>query len=422
MYTVKQVATIAGITVRTLHHYDALGLFPPARTGANGYRYYTEQSLLLLQQILFYRELGLDLEAIAKLMRQDGFSVVKALESHRRALGQRIERLQRLIQTVDNTIAQQKGDVKMNKEAWFDGLSDQEKAYADEAGQKWDPAVVKESNRRYARLTPAEKQKRKDEGEARNRSWAALIGTDPASPAAHKLVESWREEIEFFYPTTPEGLLGLAEMYNQDERFKANYDKVDPRLAAYLLECVRAFFGSSAVLGSLLVLLDDYERRFPDDTAAAQFRAFAASGEPLQGKANPRRHITASTWIVNRARTRVLLTHHAKLHKWVQLGGHTDEGEDWTAAALREAHEESGLQGLSLAQEGLFDLDVHEIPARPGQAAHDHYDLRFLVEADDRVPLVISDESHDLAWVNLADLARYTSEASQLRMAAKTSA
>lgn len=175
---------------------------------------------------------------------------------------------------------------------------------------------------------------------------------------------------------------------------------------------------------SLRRLVADYRRRWGSDGAEAatadRFDEFARSGEVLQGKANPRRHITASTWIVNPNRTRVLLTHHAKLNKWVQLGGHTDEGEDWGAAALREATEESGLSGLRLAQPGLFDLDIHEIPARADTPAHNHYDLRFLVEADDAVPLTISDESHDLAWVSLDELEKYTTEESQLRMARKT--
>ena len=172
---------------------------------------------------------------------------------------------------------------------------------------------------------------------------------------------------------------------------------------------------------ALAVLLDDYSQRYPDETeVVARFREFLGSGEVLQGKTNPRRHITASTWIVNSEQTKALLTHHAKLNKWVQLGGHTDEGEDWTEAALREAREESGLSTLTLVQPGLFDLDVHEIPARPGQEAHNHFDLRFLLEADDTIPLVISEESHDLAWVSLAELEHYTEEESQLRMARKT--
>ena len=171
----------------------------------------------------------------------------------------------------------------------------------------------------------------------------------------------------------------------------------------------------------LAALLDGYGRRWPGETEVlARFREFLASGELLQGKANPNRHITASTWIVNRARDKALLTHHAKLHKWVQLGGHTDEGEDWTAAALREALEESGLAGLKLADNGLFDLDIHEIPARADTPAHWHYDLRFLVEADDGDSLTISDESRDLAWVPLDRLSEYTAEESQHRMARKT--
>ena len=171
---------------------------------------------------------------------------------------------------------------------------------------------------------------------------------------------------------------------------------------------------------SLALLLDGYADAFPRELeVVARFREFVASGEVLQGNSNRGRHITASTWIVNPARDKALLTHHANLHKWVQLGGHTDEGEDWTSAALREAHEESGLAELRLLQPGLYDLDIHEIPARPGQVAHDHYDLRFLVEADDAIALTVSEESHDLAWVLLAKLENYTQEESQLRMKRK---
>lgn len=168
-------------------------------------------------------------------------------------------------------------------------------------------------------------------------------------------------------------------------------------------------------------LLEDYGRQYPEEAAVTgRFLDFVASGEILQGKENHHRHITASTWIVSPDRSKVLLTHHAKLGIWVQLGGHTDEGEDWVRAALREAREESGLRGLKLARSGLFDLDIHPIPARETVRAHEHYDLRFLVIADDRVPLTVSAESHELAWVPLADLGRFTAEESQHRMARKT--
>jgi DNA-binding transcriptional MerR regulator len=240
MKTVREVADLAGITPRALHHWDALGLFKPAHVGANGYRYYDEEDLLKLQQILLYRELGMDLETIGRLVKQPNFSVVPALAAHRTALRRRIARLQTLVETVDRTIAAQTGGTKMNDKDLFAGLTAQEKEYAEEAMERWDPEVVKESNRRYARLSDTEKTALKAEQQALSADWARLIGTDPAGPGARALVERWRKGIAFFYEPTPEGLVGLARMYNDDPRFRANYDRVDPRLAAYILECVEA--------------------------------------------------------------------------------------------------------------------------------------------------------------------------------------
>ena len=246
MHTVKQVSDLAGVTPRTLHHYDSIGLLKPSLVGANGYRYYGEEALLRLQQILFYRELGLDLDRIRRLMGKKDFSVVKALESHRKALVKRIERLQQLVETVDKTMAHHQGGTKMSTEALFEGLTAQEKEYAEEALDRWDPEVVKESHRRYARLSAQEKQAMKDAGEALHREWAALIGTDPGSAAARTMVERWKKGVEFFWTPDTEGLVGLARMYNDDPRFKSNYDKVDPRLAAFVLECVEAYTGLSS--------------------------------------------------------------------------------------------------------------------------------------------------------------------------------
>lgn len=131
-------------------------------------------------------------------------------------------------------------------------------------------------------------------------------------------------------------------------------------------------------------------------------------------------HVTASAWIVDAARDSVLLTHHRKLGRWLQLGGHVDGSPDVLAAALREAREESGLAGLRVARPGIFDCDVHGIPARRDEAAHDHYDVRFLLEADSRLPLVVSEESKDLAWVAFDDVSRLAPDRSVLRMLAKT--
>ncbi len=118
-YTVKQLATLAGISPRTLRFYDEIGLLKPEKVGENRYRYYGEESLLRLQQILFYRELDLDLGKIRQIMEDGKYSGVKALEEHRRALEKRIERYQRLIETIDETILHVQGEKRMDDKSLF---------------------------------------------------------------------------------------------------------------------------------------------------------------------------------------------------------------------------------------------------------------------------------------------------------------
>lgn len=131
-------------------------------------------------------------------------------------------------------------------------------------------------------------------------------------------------------------------------------------------------------------------------------------------------HLTGSAWIVDAARTRTLLTHHCKLEKWLQLGGHADGDLDLARVAMREAQEESGLARLRLVSPALFDVDRHWIPARKSEPGHWHYDLRFMIEGDPIEPLVITSESKDLAWVEIARMAEFNPEESMMRMARKT--
>lgn len=133
-------------------------------------------------------------------------------------------------------------------------------------------------------------------------------------------------------------------------------------------------------------------------------------------------HLTGSAWIVSPDRTRALLTHHRKLDRWLQLGGHADGDGDLAAVARREAHEESGLAGIRLVAAEIFDCDRHEIPARGAEPAHWHLDVRFLFEASPAEPLVISSESKDLAWVELDGIRRLSAEESLARMVRKTRA
>lgn len=131
-------------------------------------------------------------------------------------------------------------------------------------------------------------------------------------------------------------------------------------------------------------------------------------------------HVTGSAWIIDLDRDKALLTHHRKLNLWLQLGGHSDGDSNTRAVALREGVEESGLSGLRLLGDEIFDVDVHTIPARGAEPAHEHYDVRYLLEADATWPLVVSAESHHLAWVPLAEIAAMGVDNSVLRMVAKT--
>ncbi|MCP5153031.1 MAG: NUDIX domain-containing protein [Ectothiorhodospiraceae bacterium] len=173
----------------------------------------------------------------------------------------------------------------------------------------------------------------------------------------------------------------------------------------------------------LLDLLERYERRHPGEPATARIRALVERhADCLERHCLPG-HVTGSAWIVSPCGHRVLLTHHRKLGRWLQLGGHVDGDPDVAAAALREAREESGSDDLELAREPdgsvvPLDLDVHRIPARGAEPAHEHHDLRFLVWARS-TDIRASAESLDLRWVAVDELHRFTDEESVLRLTRK---
>lgn len=130
-------------------------------------------------------------------------------------------------------------------------------------------------------------------------------------------------------------------------------------------------------------------------------------------------HVVGSAWLVDSTGTKVLLTHHRKLNRWIQLGGHADGEADIANVALREAEEESGLQDIALAVPGIFDLDIHRIPARPTEPEHLHYDCRYVFRCLGDESFTVSSESRNLAWVEISRIASLTEEISVLRMAEK---
>jgi len=136
-------------------------------------------------------------------------------------------------------------------------------------------------------------------------------------------------------------------------------------------------------------------------------------------RATPAGHITGSAWIVGPDDRSVLLTHHRKLDCWLQLGGHADGDSDVLAVAHKEAQEESGMADFEQVSSGIFDLDIHPIPARKNEPEHWHYDVRYLLRPIGSTDYTVSEESHDLRWVDVDGVAALTTDSSMLRMAAK---
>ena len=238
---------MAGVTPRTLHHYDDIGLLKPSRIGDNGYRYYGEEALLKLQQILFYRELDFPLDDIKKIMGRRDFDVLGALQSHKDALQKQTARLNRLLATVDNTIQHIKGEKIMSQKGIFEGFSEEEQEkYALEAEQLYDPETVRESNRKWKAYSAAKKEAVMAEGKAVYLDMIAAMPKGASSAEVQAIVERWRRHMDYFWTPNLEQLLGLANGYNVDPKFKANFDKIHPQLAEFMLEAVKVYVERSS--------------------------------------------------------------------------------------------------------------------------------------------------------------------------------
>ena len=171
---------------------------------------------------------------------------------------------------------------------------------------------------------------------------------------------------------------------------------------------------------SLLKQLESYLAQYPNESVMIErYLSFVRSHENCFDRSLSIGHVTGSAWVVNRAGTHTLLTHHKKLNKWLQLGGHADGDTDVLRVAKREVAEESGIRDVVLVGEGIFDVDIHLIPARQNEAEHHHYDVRYALQVVGDDGYVVSDESHDLDWIEIDRLAERTTEASMLRMACK---
>lgn len=244
-HTVGQVAKMAGVTVRTLHHYDEIGLLSPGGRSSTGYRRYDDADLERLQHIRYYRELGFPLEEIAAILDDPASDPATHLRRQHELLTVRVRRLQEMVTAIEFAMEASKLNIPLTPQERFEvfGGFDPD-AHAEEAEQRWGSTeAYRESNRRVSRYSKEDWLRNKEENADWARRFVEVIASGAAadSPAAMDLAEEHRQLISrWFYECSYEIHTGLADMYVADERFTAYFEKIRPGSAAYLSEAIHA--------------------------------------------------------------------------------------------------------------------------------------------------------------------------------------
>ncbi len=240
-YSIKEIADMAGVTTRTLRYYDEIGLLQPAGAGENGYRYYDHDSLLQLQQILFLRELDVPLKDIELIISRPDFDMLQGLKKHRAALEQRAKRLDRLIDTIDQTIATIKGEWIMQDKEYFEGFD--ESQYEDEVKERWgDTPQYAESQRKWGSYSKEQKEAIKAEGGQITVRMVGTAASKPDNPDVQAAVGDYYAYLnKNFYSCDVGFLRSLADMWVQDPRFAVNYEQIREGGATFVREAVHVY-------------------------------------------------------------------------------------------------------------------------------------------------------------------------------------
>jgi MerR family transcriptional regulator, thiopeptide resistance regulator len=248
-YTVKELAMLSDVSVRTLHHYHDIGLLIPAFVGENGYRYYGREELLRLQQILFHRELGLPLQRIAELLRQPDFDRAAALKAHRGWLEAERKRLRRLVATVDRTIAEIERKQEMNDEQIYDGFSpEKQKHYEQWITERYGAAsqrTIADSNAALGAMSKPERTAFLEEISAIEADLGCAFGKglDPDSTEVNAIIARHFAWVARGWSRAPtrEAYAGLAELYLSHPDFLTRYESIRPGLTEFLAAAMRHY-------------------------------------------------------------------------------------------------------------------------------------------------------------------------------------
>ncbi|MDR7870721.1 MAG: MerR family transcriptional regulator [Tissierellaceae bacterium] len=247
-YTVQKLAKLAGVSSRTLRYYDQIGILKPARINSSGYRIYGENEVDILQQILFYRELDMDLDSINSILSSDSFDVVAALKEHKEKLLVKRTQIDYLIATVEKTLNHKEGRINMSDKEKFEGfkqnmLRENETKFGKEIREKYGTEEVEKSNKKFKNMTQEQyEEMQKLSSDVIDTLKQAFETNDPSSELAQKAADLHRQWLCFFWDSySKEAHANIAQMYVDDERFKAYYDKHGAGLAGFLRDAIQIY-------------------------------------------------------------------------------------------------------------------------------------------------------------------------------------
>ncbi|WP_088102092.1 MerR family transcriptional regulator [Halalkalibacter urbisdiaboli] len=239
---VRELADLVGISVRTLHYYDEIGLLSPDGTTEAGYRLYSTENVEMLQQILFFRELGFPLKEIRDIISKPSFDRQAALVQHRTTLIEKQRKLETLIHTIDKTLQHMKGEIEMTNQEKFAGFDFSVNPYEQEARERWGDKPVNDTNARLASLTENEQNTLTQQCEAIYTKLASIRNGSPYSPKAQATIKEWFKLLNrHFGNYSLDAFKGLGKLYVDDERFTKNIDQYGDGLAAFMCEAMANF-------------------------------------------------------------------------------------------------------------------------------------------------------------------------------------
>lgn len=242
---IKEAAELTGVSIRTLHHYDDIGLIRPKRSGSNAYRQYTDEDLAKLQQVLFFKKLGFKLSHIKEIINQPGYSQEEALVMQKRMLQKEMARISKMMETIDLTIRNIQGEIDMTNEEKFKGIDFSQNPYEQEAKERWGADAVEATKEKIARKDRKSLEERFDEIYT---GLADIRHLDPSSGEAQAHIEEWYVYLNEVGDYSLEMFKSLGDMYVEDERFRKNIDRYGEGLAEFMRAAMKEYHNQNGAV------------------------------------------------------------------------------------------------------------------------------------------------------------------------------